>query len=102
MPIQGPSEFGVPIQHTGRSNSANRISDRDGSRVARRRRLGEDTADISEEAIQLRRILDTVRELPDVRPDRVAASSEKLSKGELYEVGRLRVAARRILDNLIS
>ena len=98
MPVQGPAELGGPMGPTGRPAPSGRAREYDPADVERNSRLDKDIVEISEEAIQLQRMLDALRELPEIEPDRVAASSERLARGELYEVGRLRVAARRILD----
>ena len=98
MPVQGPAELGGSIGPTGRPAPSGRAREYDRADVERKSGSDNDIVDISEEAVQLRRMLDALRELPEIEPERVAASSERLARGELYEAGSLRVTARRILD----
>jgi len=102
MPVQGPGEFAPRISGVGRSSASKRTGDRRRGDVNGAAKPDIDVVEISEQALQLRNVVNALRELPDIRASEVAASQERLASGELYAPGRLRVAARRILDTVIS
>ncbi len=93
--------MGVYQRHTVAVDSAGGDGSRDDRAGASRAGRRSDEITISNEAQQLRRVLDAVEELPDLREARIAQLRQQLAQGQ-YSVDVAAIAERLVDEGLVS
>ena len=100
-PVRTNDAMGVYQRHTVAVDSAGGDGSRDDRAGASRAGRRSDEVTISDEAQQLRRVLDAVNELPDLREARIAHLRQQLAQGQ-YGLDAAAIAERLVDEGLVS